>query len=264
MPGTSAKTAEVKLRVPIEIASAIETYAQAHTHGNKTKAYLHFLEAGLTAQSDQAPVTKADLLAVAAATQATVQRALASQQMPALPSPEDFAQEVEESVSRSVAQHMAKTSETVAQQIAERIPNLDDLGKLSESIGDSSARDYQRGFVAGKESEDRRAIAVALGMNSFMRTICGGPFIRAFLPNGQAELLAADLPKTNESPDESAPAPVAASQPVQVEATAPAEPIIKDPDEPTYVPKHVAPAEKAGDVSAPDTEITGVLPPIGK
>lgn len=183
MPGTSAKTAEVKLRVPIEMAATVERYAQAHTHGNKTKAYLHFLELGMASQSEAAPVTKADLLAVAAAQQASMQKlfaAMPAPQMPALPSAEAIGDAV---------------GENVAEQLAERLPSLDAIDKLGEVTDEKSSRAFQRGFVAGKEAEDRRALAVALGMNPFKRTMCGAPFIKAFLPDSQIELLAGELPQ---------------------------------------------------------------------
>ena len=187
MPGTSAKTVEVKLRVPVEIAAAIETYAQAHTHGNKTKAYLHFIEEGMSSQGESAPVTKADLMAVAAAQQASMQKLISSQQLPALPSAEDISAAVEQSIERSVDQRIADTGDYIASSVAKRMRELDSSNK--ETINAA----YQRGYLAGKQAEDRRAMSVALNMGALMRTVCGTPFIRSFLMGTDADFLNQDL-----------------------------------------------------------------------
>ena len=187
MPGTSAKTVEVKLRVPVEIASAIETYAQAHTHGNKTKAYLHFIEEGMSSQGESAPVTKADLMAVAAAQQASMQKLIASQQLPALPSAEDISAAVEQSIERSVDQRLTDSSEYIASSVARHMKQNDSSNR------DTINAAYQRGYLAGKQAEDRRAMSVALNMGALMRTVCGTPFIRAFLMGTDADFLNQDL-----------------------------------------------------------------------
>ena len=187
MPGTSAKTVEGKLRVPVEIAAAIETYAQAHTHGNKTKAYLHFIEEGMSSQGESAPATKADLMAVAAAQQASMQKLISSQQLPALPSAEDISAAVEQSIERSVDQRLSDSGEYIASSVARHMKQYDSSNR--ETINAA----YQRGYLAGKQAEDRRAMSVALNMGALMRTVCGTPFIRSFLMGTDADFLNQDL-----------------------------------------------------------------------
>ena len=75
------------IRLPLDTAATIETYAQANAC-SKSDAVLHFLRLGMQADTGAAPATKADLLALGKALEAAIAERPIEIQPISLPSPE--------------------------------------------------------------------------------------------------------------------------------------------------------------------------------
>lgn len=74
MANKSTKTQHISLRIPLKELSVIDTYAAANDL-SRAQAVLHFVRQGIAAETGEKPVTKSDLVALAA----TLTKAIESQ-----------------------------------------------------------------------------------------------------------------------------------------------------------------------------------------
>lgn len=82
----SKNTRHISLRVPLKELSVIDTYAAANDL-SRAQAVLHFVRQGIAAETGEKPVTKSDLVALAAKLTKAIESQPINVQLPPQPQP---------------------------------------------------------------------------------------------------------------------------------------------------------------------------------